>query len=307
VTEPAALLRRPSTTRRRRRAIEGYAFVSPWIAGFVLFTLGPMVVSLYLSLNDYAILKPPNFVGLANYQRAIFADDLFWSSLGRTIYYAGVAVPLGIVGSLAAALLLDQRLKGTVLFRTLFFLPSLTPVVASALLWSWIYQPELGPLNYLLGLVRIEGPGWIRDPQWAIPSLIVMALWSNVGGSRMIIFLAGLQGIPRELHDAAHIDGANTWQRFRHVTLPMLSPTVFFNLVIGIIGSLSVFSVAYIATNGGPAYATWFYVLHLFNQAFQFHNMGYASALAWLFFAFVLLLTGVQLKLSGRWVYYGGS
>src|SRR5438105_3807020 len=145
----AVLVRRSSMTRRRRRAIEGYAFVAPWVVGFVVFTLGPMAVSLYLSLNDYAIIKPPNFVGLANYQRAFFGDDLFWTSLGRTIYYAGVAVPLGIVGSLAAALLLDQRLKGTVLFRTLFFLPSLTPVVASALLWSWIYQPELGPLNYL--------------------------------------------------------------------------------------------------------------------------------------------------------------
>lgn len=293
--------------RQRRKAIEGYLFISPWVIGFLAFTFGPMLASLYFSLTEYAIVKPPTFVGLANYRYALFEDPLFWSSLGRTFYYACGAVVLSITGSLLAALLLDQRLKATTLFRTLFFLPSLTPIVASAILWTWIYNPNLGPINYLLSAVGIEGPGWIQDPDWAIPSLIIMALWGSIGGSRMIIFLAGLQGVPQELIDAAHIDGAGAWRRFWNVTFPMLSPTLFFVMVMGIISSLSVFSVAYIATSGGPAYATWFYVLHLFQQAFKFYAMGYASALAWIFFVLVLVLTGVQLKLSGRWVYYAGG
>lgn len=292
---------------RRREAVEGYLFITPWILGFLMFSAGPMIASLLLSLTKYNIVSPPEFVGFDNYVYAFKLDDLFWGSLGRTVYYAVGNVSVGVTLSLLAAILLNQKLKGTVFFRTFFFLPSLTPVVAAALLWQWIYQPDVGLINSLLREVGIKGPGWMKSTEWAIPSLIIVALWMGVGGGRMIIFLAGLQGVPQELYDAAHIDGANSWQRFVNVTLPMVSPTAFFNLVLGVIGSFSVFSVAFIATDGGPAYATWFYVLHLYNAAFRNFEMGYASALAWIFFAVLLALTVVQWRLQKAWVYYEGE
>lgn len=292
---------------RRREALEGYLYISPWIIGFILFSAGPMLGSLVLSLTKYNIISEPEFVGLQNYEYAFKFDELFWGSLWRTIEYSVGNVTIGVTLSLLAALLLNQKLRATVLFRTFFFLPSLTPVVAAALLWQWIYQPDVGLLNTFLRGIGIEGPGWIKSPEWALPSLVIIALWSGIGGGRMIIFLAGLQGVPQELYEAAHLDGANFWHRFRHVTLPMVSPTVFFNMVLGIIGSFSVFSVAFIATDGGPAYATWFYVLHLYQAAFRNFEMGYASALAWVFFAILLVLTFIQLRLSKAWVHYEGE
>src|SRR5581483_5677997 len=229
---------------------------------------------------EYDVVRAPRFVGLANFQRAFFKDELFWSSLGRTFYYALLTVPLGLLGSLLAALLLNQRLRGATFFRTCFFLPHLTPAVAAALLWVWVLQPEFGLVNYLLGLVGIKGPQWFGSKEWAIPSIAMIALWTGIGGNRMMIFLAGLQGVPSELLDAAEVDGANSFQRFRHVTVPLISPTLFFNLILGIIGALQVFTTALVATNGGPAYATWFYALHIYRTAFQYFTMGYASALA---------------------------
>jgi multiple sugar transport system permease protein len=216
-------------------------------------------------------------------------------------------VPLGVLASLGAALLLNQGFRGTVLFRTVFFLPSIVPIIASVLIWLWILQPSIGVMNYLLSLVGIPGPPWVQSTTWAIPSLVILSLWSTAGGSRMIVFLAGLQGVPTELYEAAKIDGASAWQRFLHVTLPMISPTIFFNVVISIIGALSVFTVAYIGTQGGPAYATYFYVYHLYVSAFQYSLMGYASALAWVFLVIVLALTFLQFKLQDRWVYYAGD
>lgn len=292
-------------TLRRREAIHGYLLISPWILGFLAFTLFPFAVSLALSLTKFR--PSPVFVGFQNYGKAFAGDNLFWGSLRRTLTYALMGVPLGIVGSLACALLLNQKLKGTVVYRTLYFLPSLTPIVASAMIWIWIFQPDFGVLNYLLAKVGIDGPGWLSSIEWALPSLVIMALWGSIGGNRMIIFLAGLQGVPEELFDAAKMDGANTWQRFLHITLPMISPTMFFNLVLGIIAALTVFAPAYIATDGGPAYATWFYGLHLYNQAFVYFNMGYASALGWIFFVIVLIFTLIQVRLSGKWVYYAGE
>jgi multiple sugar transport system permease protein len=209
-----------------------------------------------------------------------------------------------VTGSLFLAVLLNQRLKGTTILRTCFFLPSLTPIVASALLWSWILHPDLGLVNYGLRQVGIQGPGWLTTTEWAIPALIIMALWGGLGGGRMIIFLAGLQGVSQELYEAAAIDGANAWQRFRNVTLPIITPTIFFNMVLGVIGSFSVFTVAYVATQGGPARATYFYVYHIFARGFQDTDMGYASALAWVFFAILLLFTAVQFRLQRHWVYY---
>jgi multiple sugar transport system permease protein len=291
----------------RRKAMQGYLFISPFLIGFVVFTAYPLLASLYLSFTNFNLMSSPQWVGLQNYARAFYDDPLFWGSLWRTAEYALLIVPLGVALSLGAAMLLNQGFPGTSIFRTFFFLPSITPVIASVLIWLWILHPTLGVMNYLLSLVGIHGPAWTQSTVWALPSLVLLGLWGTVGGSRMIVFLAGLQGVPPELHEAAEIDGANAWQRFRNVTLPLISPTIFFNVVISIIGALSVFSVAYIGTQGGPAYATYFYVYHLYTNAFQYNLMGYASALAWIFLVIVLALTVVQFRLQDRWVYYAGE
>jgi multiple sugar transport system permease protein len=296
-----------STTLQARRAVWAYLFLLPWLLGLVIFWLGPIVASFYLSLTSYDVLSPPRFIGLDNYRTAFTTDDLFWPSLWRTFQYSLIVVPLGLVGSLFLAVLLNRGMRGTNVFRTLFFLPHLTPVVALALLWSWLFHPTVGPINEALGVFGIPGPGWLASAAWALPALIIISLWANWGGNTMLIFLAGLQGVPLELMDAAKIDGAGAWARFRHVTLPMISPTIFFNLILGIIGSLQVFTLAFVATEGGPAYATWFYALHIYNQAFKYFRMGYGSALAWIFVVLLLLFTFFQLRLSRRWVYYAGE
>jgi multiple sugar transport system permease protein len=299
---------RGASRRALRDALEGYLYILPWAIGFMAFTLGPMLASLYLSLHHYSVLGSPRFAGLENYANAFLGrDPLFWMSWSRTWAYALMFIPTGLSLSLVLAAMLNQQLRGTVVYRTLFFVPTLIPVVASALLWRWMLQPDVGLINYLLWEIRIPGPRWMASVEWALPSLILISLWASVGGSRMIIFLAGLQGVPEELYDAASIDGANWWDRFRNVTLPMISPTIFFNLVLGIIGALRVFSISFVATEGGPAYATWFYMLHLYDSAFQNFLMGYASALAWMFFLVILVLTLIQFRLSGRWVFYAGE
>ncbi len=294
-------------TLGRREALEGYLYIAPWLVGLVVFTVGPVVVSAFLSLTDYDMLGSLHFVGLANYQAALQQDDIFWKAVYNTIYFAVVFVPLSIIGSLAAALLLNQHIRGQPVFRTLFFIPSITPVVAMTLLWMWILNSEFGPLNTVLGLVGIQGPPWLGSSLWAKPAMILMSLWGAIGGGQMIIFLAGLQGIPQELYEAAEIDGSNNWQKFWGVTIPMLSPSMFFNLVMGMIGAFHIFTPAYVATEGGPNYATEFYVLYLFQNAFRFLRMGYASALAWLFVVLVLVLVVIQFRVAGRWVYYEGE
>jgi multiple sugar transport system permease protein len=289
---------------QRREAIEGYLWISPWILGFLVFSLGPIIASLYLSFTQYKIAGSPVWIGLENYRQAFFVDKQFWPSLGRTVYYSVAVVTLGVSLSLFAAILLNQSIKGRAFYRALYYLPSLTPVVALAILWRWLLQPQVGLVNFLLYKVGIAGPGWLTDRNWAIPALIMVALWASIGGGRMIIFLAGLQGVPKELHESAEIDGANALQRFVSITLPMISPVILFNLILGVIGSFSVFSVAYIATEGGPNYATWFYMLHLYYNAFSYFQMGFASALAWIFFLIIFILSFIQIKLSNRWVYY---
>jgi len=296
----------------QREAILGYLYITPWVLGFLIFTLGPMLASLYLSLTSYRMVKAPTFVGLQNYGK-LFVDPLTWKSLGNTLYYAAIFVPLNIVGSLFCAVLLNQNIKGKTFFRSVYFLPSVTPVVATALLWIWIFQPQVGLLNYLLSFLGVSpGPGWLGSPAWSKPALIIISLWGAVGGGTMLIFLAGLQGIPIELHESAQIDGAGAWARFWRITLPLLSPSMFFNLILGLIGALQQFTLAYVASSGtgqqwpagGPVYSTLFYVLNLYNNAFDYWEMGYASALAWVFFALVLVLTFVQFRTAGTWVYY---
>lgn len=292
------------TPLQRNEALEGYLWISPWVIGFLLFALGPIIASAYLSFTQYKIAGSPVWIGLANYREAFFVDKQFMPSLLRTGYYSIALVTLGLSGSLIAAILLNQEIKGRAFYRALYYLPSLTPVVALALLWRWLLQPQVGLVNFLLSKVGVHGPGWLADSNWAIPALVLVGLWASIGGGRMIIFLAGLQGVPKELYESAQIDGANAIQRFLRITLPMISPVIFFNLILGVIGSFSVFSVAFIATEGGPNYATWFYMLHLYYNAFSYFQMGYASALAWIFFVIIFILSFIQIKLSNRWVYY---
>lgn len=297
-----------SSAFQRREALQGYLFIMPWILGFIMFTLGPLLASLYYSLNRYTLLQPIKWIGLQNYYQALFRDSIFWKSVERTLLWTVWTVPLGIIGSFCAALLLDRGVRGTTIWRVCFFLPSLTPQVAASLLWLWLLQPDIGIVNSTIKMIfGVKGPGWMADPKWALPSLIMIALWTGIGSNRMLIFLAGLQGVPRELYDASLVDGANWLQKIRHVTLPMISPTIFFNLVLGIIGSFQVFGMAFVTTGGGPAYATYFYALHLYQTAFRSFDMGYGSALAWLLFLAVLLATIIQSMLSGRWVYYAGD
>jgi multiple sugar transport system permease protein len=295
------------TSFRRREALEGYLYLSPWVFGFVAFVAGPILASFYLSFNKYNVLTEPEFVGLRNYVTALTKDDLFLPSIVRTFYYVVLVVPVGLALSLGAAMLLNRQLVFTTMWRTFFFLPTLTPVVAAAVLWRWMLQPEVGLVNYLLAGIGIKGPGWLASTDWAIPALALIGLWVSVGGSRMIIFLAGLQDVPRELLEAAEIDGAGAWAKFRNVTLPLVTPTVFFNLVLGVIFALRTFEIAFIATAGGPARATWFISLHIYQSAFVSFDMGYASALSWLFFVILFAFTFLQFRISRRWVFYAGD
>ena len=297
------------TNLRAKEAVAGYLFLSPWLLGIILFIVGPMMTSGFLSFTRYDIVNPPEFVGLKNFIEIFTKDRLFWPSLMLTFRYALIVVPLSLIGALAAAMLLNQALLGTTWFRTFFFLPHLTPIVAAAVLWGWIFNADVGPINHWIRTITgsDNAPGWFRDPDWAMTGLIIMAMWGAIGGNTMLIFLAGLQGVPQELYDAAVVDGAGIWAKFRNVTLPMLTPTIFFNMVLGIIGALRVFAAAYVATQGGPAYSTWFYALHIYTRAFQYFEMGYASALAWIFFFVLFVFTYVQFRQSRRWVYYAGE
>jgi multiple sugar transport system permease protein len=303
--QPAA---RRMSNARRREALQGYLYIGPWILGFLFFVAGPLVASLYYSFTYYPLLADPTWVGLQNYSDALFKDRIFWTAVQRTLLWAITTVPLGIIGSFFAAVLLNRGIWGKTLWRVLFFLPSLTPEVAAAVLWVWILQPDVGVVN---GVIKawfgIRGPNWLASPDWALPSLVLVSLWTGIGSIRMLIFLAGLQGVPQELYDAGMVDGVNWWQKIWHITVPMISPTILFNLILGIIGSLQVFGLAFVTTAGGPAYATYFYALHLYQTAFRSFDMGYGSALAWFLFATILVLTLIQISLSRRWVYYAGE
>ena len=295
------------TQFRRREALEGYLYLTPWIIGFLAFVAGPILASLYLSFTKYNVILSPEWVGLRNYTTALTKDDLFFPSIARTFYYVALIVPVGMALSLAVAMLLNRKLVFTTMWRTFFFLPTLTPIVAAAVLWRWMLNPDVGLINYLLAQIGIKGPGWLASTEWAVPSLALIGLWVSVGGSRMIIFLAGLQDVPTELLEAAEIDGAGRWSKFKHIIIPLVTPTIFFNLVLGIIFALRTFEAAFIATQGGPARATWFISLHIYQNAFVSFDMGYASALSWLFFIVMFAFTALQFGTSRRWVYYAGE
>jgi multiple sugar transport system permease protein len=299
---------------QREQVFWAYVFLLPWIIGLIVFIAGPILFSLGLSFFNYTLGREATFIGLDNWIRAFTQDELFWPSISRTFLYTAFVVPLSVFGALLTAILLNQKLRGTTFFRTLFFMPHLAPVVAATYIWLWLLNPQYGLLNeiifqigYRLTGTGFKGPGWFGDPNWALPSLMLIALWAAIGGNMMVIFLAGLQGIPQELYEAASIDGAQARDRFWHVTLPMMSPTLFFNSVLALIAAFQTFEVAFVGTRGGPAYATWLYSLHIYRNSFEFFDMGYAATLAWILFICLSVFTFLQFRWSRNWVYYAGE
>jgi multiple sugar transport system permease protein len=277
-------------------------FLLPSLLGLLTFAVVPILSSLLLTLFDWDLLTPPRFVGLGNFQRLV-ADRNFWSALGHTLYYIAGYIPLVMVIALAVAVLVNQRLRGVVLVRAAFFVPVVSAWVAVALLWQWIFNPKYGLLNYLLSLVGVHGPAWLFDPQWAMPAIILTSLWKDIGFV-MVMLLAGLQGIPSQYYEAAAIDGASRWQQFRSITLPLLSPTIFFALTISLINSFQVFDQVWVMTGGGPAGATSVLVEQIVKNAFSYRRMGYAASLSWVLFILVFAATIIQLRGQKRWVTY---
>jgi multiple sugar transport system permease protein len=281
----------------------GLLFTSPWLLGVVLFLAYPLLAALYYSFTDYSVLLPPIFVGLENYVE-LFQDELFYKSLYNTLVYAFGAVGLGLFSSLVLALLLNHNIRGIGIYRTLFFLPSLMPIVASSILWMWMYSGEGGIINSALAKLGISGPAWLSDPAWAKTAMIIMAAWG--AGHAMVVFLAGLQDVPQSLYEAAVIDGANWFQRLVHITIPTISPVIFFNVLMGLISGLQVFTQAYVMTDstGAPEQSTLFYVLQIYNVGFNDLRMGYACAMAWVLFIIIFALTFLTMRVSRAWVSY---
>lgn len=296
--------------RSKKQVLEGYLFISPWLIGFLLFTFGPILASLFLSFTKYDLMNPPKWVGLGNF-RELMNDPLFRRSLINTLYYTVVVVPCGMVFSLSLALLLNTKIKGIYIFRAIYYLPTVTSGVALCLLWRWLFNPDFGLVNYIISKLGFTPPGWLTDPVWAMPVVMSLSIWAGVGGP-MLIYLAGLQNIPEQLYEAAALDGANAWQQFKNITIPMLSPTIFFNLVMAIISSFQVFTTVYVMTSyiatatepGGPANSTLVYVLYLYQTGFRYLTMGKACAMAWILFLIIFTLTLINFKLAPKWVHY---
>jgi multiple sugar transport system permease protein len=282
----------------------GLVFIAPWLLAFVLFEAVPIASAVYHSFTDWtATGRATRWLGLANYDEMLTRDPLFWKSVSNTVYFIGVSVPLGIILAFVLALMLNARIGGTTFYRTVYYLPSVVPTVAAVIVWVFIFETRRGILNYALELLGLPAIQWLSDPAWAMPALIIMSLW-GVGGT-MVIFLAGLQGIPLELYEAAQVDGANAWQRQFAITIPLMTPVIFFTLVLNLVGAFQAFNNAFILTNGGPNNATRLYMLHLYNNAFSYFRMGYAAALAVLLFVVVFSVTLLVQRSSRHWVHYG--
>ena len=287
-----------------KRFLTMLAFISPWIIGFLAFFVYPLLLSLYYSFTEYNLLQPPKWVGLQNYSN-LTEDTHYQNAVGNTVYFVAFSVPLGVLTAFIIAFLLNQQLRLRVLLRMIFYIPIVVPISATAILWMWIFNSNWGLLNNLLALIGIQGPSWLGSPSWSKPSLIIMQLWL-VGGS-VLIFLAALQDVPRALYDAAMVDGANAIRRVWHVTIPMVTPAILFSLLTGLIAAFQTFANAWIMTRGGPIRSTEFYVLYLYDNGFRFFRMGYASAMAWILFGVVVVVTVILFRTSARWVYYGGE
>jgi len=298
--------RRALSPETRRGLTMGLLFISPWILGFLAFQVYPFFASFYYSLTFFPVLDVPKWIGVRNYVR-LAEDPRFLTSLYNSAYYALFAVPLGAISGILLAMLLNMRVRALSFFRTIYYLPSITPVVASAIVWLWMFNPRTGVVNFLLSLVGIQGPGWLGSPVWAKPALILMSVWS-VGGA-IVIYLAALQDVPRELLEASELDGANKVRQIWHVTLPMISPVILFNLITGLIGAFQYFTEVHVMTQGSgrPADSTLMMSIYLWQTAFQYFNMGYASAQAWILFLIIVFFTIILFKISGRVVYYGGG
>jgi multiple sugar transport system permease protein len=298
----------PRTNERQKelkRLGLGLLFISPWLVHFLVFQLWPMLASIYYSLTAYSVLKPPVFIGLQNYAVLLTDDPRFAVTMYNTIYYTIGVVGVGTVSAILLALLLNMKVWGQAAYRTIMYLPSVVPLVATSIVFLWFLNPQYGVLNSILGFFGLPTVGWLSDPVWAKPSLIMLALW-GLGGA-VVIYLAGLQDVPTELYEAADIDGAGWWSRFWNVTLPMLSPVILYNVVVGIIAAMQTFAQIYILTAGGPADSTLMYAYYLYISAFQFFKMGYASAMAWILFLIVFVATFIVFRTSARLVYYGGD
>jgi len=289
---------------RRKEGIAGFMFALPWIFGLFAFMFYPLLMSFYYSFCDYSVLKPPVWIGTDNYTE-LFQDEVFWTTVKNTLFYACFSLPLGMVFAIGLAMLLNTNVKGMTIYRTIFFIPSLVPMVSLAMLWLWILNGDYGVINTALAGVGIKGPNWLSDVAWTKPALILLSIWGV--GNAMLIYLASLQDVPQSLLEASELDGASAWQKTRNVTLPMISPVIQFNMIMGIIGSLQVFAVPFVMFPGGiPARSTYFYAMYLYDNAFNYSRMGYASAMGWILFLVILLLTLGALKLSNKHVHYGG-
>jgi len=317
VVATAATGVRTTTARssiRRDEAFWAYVFLVPWMIGLVVFILGPMLFSLGLSFFNYTLGGEYSFAGLNNWIRAFTRDEYFWGSVAKTALYAAVVVPVSVFGALGAAMLLNKGLRMTTFYRTVFFMPHLVPTIAAVYIWVYLLNGQFGIVNeilfqigYRLTGTGIVGPNYFGDTKWALPGLMVIAIWGQIGGNMMIIFLAGLQGIPQELYEAASMDGAGNWRRFWNVTLPMISPTMFFNSVLACIGAVQAFEISFVGTRGGPAYATWLYSLHIYTQTFEYNDMAYGSTLAWILFIALSAFTYMQFRASRDLVFYAGE
>ncbi|HNT77822.1 MAG TPA: sugar ABC transporter permease [Anaerolineae bacterium] len=288
-------------TEKGRRTITGYLFILPFILGFLIWFLLPAAVAVWLTFYDWNMIRDPIFIGLENFKE-IFRDKLFLQSLKVTAYYTLVSVPVSLVLSFLVAMLLNSKVRGISVFRTIFYIPSIVPAVANAVLWNFVFNTEFGLINMVLRALGLPKVMWLQKPEWAMPALILMSLWGLGGG--VVIYLAGLQGIPETLYEAAEIDGAGRWAKLRYVTVPLISPVMFFNLIMGIIGSFQVFTAGFLITAGGPQNATLFYVLYTYRTGIQYFDMGYAAVLAWILFFIILGLTLFVFKYVGRLVHY---
>jgi multiple sugar transport system permease protein len=300
--------RRSSMTLRKREAISGYLFILPWLIGFIVFTAGPMLFSLYASFTNYDVTSQFDWIGIRNYRRMFTFDPLYWKSMYNTLYFAVWSVPIGILVGATSAVMLNAKVPLQKMWRTIFFLPKVLTGVSVIMLWLWVFNPQDGILNSGLRAIGMQHvPLWFADPAWSKPALIIMSAWSATGG--ILIYLAGLQAIPQQLYEAAEIDGASGVRQFVSITLPLLSSTIFFKLITGINAAMQYWSNALIVTNppGSPSNSTLFYGLHIYNQAFKESKMGYASAMAWMMFAITLIITAIQFWGSKRWVYYEGE
>ncbi|MDQ1236061.1 multiple sugar transport system permease protein [Paenibacillus sp. SORGH_AS306] len=301
--------KRPKISKlARQEERQGYLFILPWLIGLFGITLFPMLFSLYASFTNYDVTSRMDFIGLDNYRRMFTDDPLFWRSLSNTLYYVVWMVPLTTIGSILLALLLNEKVVGMRFFRTIYYLPAVLSGVGVYFLWMQLLSPTSGLINTLLSWIGISGPAWLSDPMWTKPAIIMMKMWAVGGG--MLLYLASLQGVPAQLYEAAKLDGASVFRRFWHITLPMISPVIFFDVITSFIGGFQVFQEGYVMTengSGGPMNSLLFYNLHMWHKAFTVFDMGYAMGMAWVLFAIVLVLTLINMKLSKRWVYYEGE